>query len=103
MRGAFSSSQASTIAWTSSMLLTLKAPRAYLPRKALANSSLVCVSGIFLVLIHRPETGTRPTIVIWLRQKETKISGCNRSTGQANKAEQDSGAGAPDRNSARVH
>jgi hypothetical protein len=45
----FSSSQASTIAWISSMLLTLKAPRAYLPLRAFANRSLVCVSGIFRI------------------------------------------------------
>jgi hypothetical protein len=28
------------------MLFTLKAPRAYLPLRAFANSSLVCVNGI---------------------------------------------------------
>src|SRR3954466_1906996 len=48
MTGAFSSSQASMIAWSNSMLLTLKAPRAYFPFKALANKSRVCVSGIVL-------------------------------------------------------
>src|SRR6266498_697434 len=48
MTGAFSSSQASTMACKSSMLLTLKAPRAYLPLRALANRSLVCVRGIVL-------------------------------------------------------
>src|ERR1035437_9861042 len=55
--GAFSSSHASTIAWRSSMLLTLKAPSAYLPFRALANKSLVCVSGIifvFLLMNHSP-------------------------------------------------
>src|SRR5271163_3071889 len=46
MTGAFSSSQASMMAWSSSILLTLKAPSAYLPLSALANKSLVCVSGI---------------------------------------------------------
>ncbi len=36
------------MAWSSSMLFTLKAPRAYLPLSALANRSVVCVSGIVL-------------------------------------------------------
>src|SRR5215469_12624316 len=49
MTGAFSSSQASTIAWRSSILLTLKAPRAYLPLRALAKRSLVWVSGIVVL------------------------------------------------------
>src|SRR5437870_1360419 len=34
------------MAWSSSMLFTLKAPSAYLPFRALANSSRVCVNGI---------------------------------------------------------
>src|SRR5439155_10850081 len=46
MTGAFSSSQASIMAWRSSMLFTLKAPIAYLPLSALEKRSLVCVSGI---------------------------------------------------------
>jgi hypothetical protein len=46
MKGAFSSSQASTMAWSSSILFALKAPRAYFPLRALAKRSLVCVNGI---------------------------------------------------------
>src|SRR5881628_2772042 len=46
MTGAFSSSHHSTIAWSNSILLTLNAPMAYLPLRALAKSSLVVVSGI---------------------------------------------------------
>src|SRR5882672_5559656 len=34
------------MAWSSSMLFTLKAPSAYLPFRALAKRSVVCVSGI---------------------------------------------------------
>src|SRR5262245_44869570 len=42
------------MAWSNSMLLTLNAPSAYLPRNALANRSFVCVSGIFRLLGSPP-------------------------------------------------
>ena len=40
------------MAWSSSMLFTLKAPRAYLPFKAFANKSRVWVNGISLNVLQ---------------------------------------------------
>src|SRR6266850_569647 len=76
--GAFSSSQASTMAWSSSMLFTLKAPRAYLPLSALANRSLVCVSGIVSCLFwgRDPGQGRKQGPKLGSdREKETKNPG----------------------------
>src|SRR2546428_674747 len=72
--GAFSSSQASTIACSSSMLFTLKAPRAYFPFSALANRSLVCVSGIVSFFGFWVEPGSQPRLQAWvdIRNRRTK-------------------------------
>src|SRR5260370_40771144 len=71
MTGAFSSSQASTMAWSSSMLLTLKAPRAYLPLRALANNSLVCVRGMGLA--YGPDD--RASLAGARHRRKRKVSG----------------------------
>src|SRR5256885_17262264 len=64
------------MACKSSMLLTLKAPSAYLPLSALANRSLVCVSGIVLMIDanHR-----RWRIIVLAEGKEMKL-GAHAST-----------------------
>jgi len=46
------------------MLLTLKAPRAYFPFKALANKSRVCVSGIVLFVYQLKTTTVKERGII---------------------------------------